>query len=106
MATITNHLPTETLQALDAAHHIHPFTHGNELDGKGARVITRADGVWLTDSDGNTYKAWALEIEDGDSNSFENVVGLMFQAGAVPPYDEDLTVTGFLDLFNLSSDNT
>jgi len=47
-----NHLPTAELQALDAAHHMHPFTHGGPLNRKGARVITRAEGVWLTDSDG------------------------------------------------------
>ncbi|AVO38564.1 aspartate aminotransferase family protein [Pukyongiella litopenaei] len=58
MTVITNHLPTEDLQALDAAHHMHPFTAGGELAGKGARVITRASGVFLTDSDGN-------EILDG-----------------------------------------
>jgi putrescine aminotransferase len=53
MATITNHMPTKELQALDAAHHMHPFTHGAGLSEKGARIITRADGCWLTDSDGN-----------------------------------------------------
>ena len=53
MTAITNHLPTAELQALDAAHHMHPFTTGNELAAKGARVITRAKGVFLTDSDGN-----------------------------------------------------
>ena len=53
MNMISNHLPTKELQALDAAHHMHPFTAGDELAAKGARVITKADGVWLTDSDGN-----------------------------------------------------
>lgn len=53
MSRITNHLPTAELQALDAAHHMHPFTTGNELNAKGARVITRAKGVYLTDSEGN-----------------------------------------------------
>ncbi len=53
MNKITNHLPTAELQALDAAHHMHPFTTNAELAAKGARVITRANGVWLTDSDGN-----------------------------------------------------
>ncbi|KQI67547.1 aminotransferase [Loktanella sp. 3ANDIMAR09] len=48
-----NHLPTQELQALDAAHHLHPFTDGSALNKKGARVITAAKGVWLTDSDGN-----------------------------------------------------
>ncbi|MEL7014251.1 MAG: aminotransferase class III-fold pyridoxal phosphate-dependent enzyme, partial [Pseudomonadota bacterium] len=53
MTLISNHLPTAELQALDAAHHLHPFTHGNDLEKKGVRVITRAQGVTLTDSDGN-----------------------------------------------------
>lgn len=53
MSQITNHLPTAELQALDAAHHMHPFTKGDELNAKGARVITRAKGVFLTDSEGN-----------------------------------------------------
>ncbi len=53
MSAITNHMPTAELQALDAAHHMHPFTNGDELNAKGARVITRAKGVTLTDSEGN-----------------------------------------------------
>ena len=53
MSTITNHLPTAELQALDAQHHMHPFTAGEELAAKGARVIVRAKGVYLTDSDGH-----------------------------------------------------
>ncbi|MBY5933604.1 aspartate aminotransferase family protein [Tateyamaria omphalii] len=58
MPAITNHLPTSELQALDAAHHMHPFTAGDEVAAKGARVITRAKGVFLHDSEGN-------EILDG-----------------------------------------
>lgn len=53
MSLITNHLPTAELQRLDAAHHMHPFTAGADLADKGARVITRAEGVTLTDSEGN-----------------------------------------------------
>ncbi|GKY87433.1 aspartate aminotransferase family protein [Sinisalibacter aestuarii] len=52
MNKITNHLPTAELQALDAAHHMHPFTANAFLAEKGARVITRATGVTLTDSEG------------------------------------------------------
>lgn len=52
MNIITNHMPTAELQAMDAAHHMHPFTAGDELAAKGARVIKSADGVFLTDSDG------------------------------------------------------
>ncbi|WP_323776051.1 aspartate aminotransferase family protein [Leisingera sp.] len=53
MTVITNHMPTAELQALDAAHHMHPFTANGELSQKGARIITRANGVHLTDSEGN-----------------------------------------------------
>ncbi|WP_444462412.1 aspartate aminotransferase family protein [Rhodobacter capsulatus] len=53
-----NHLPTAELQALDAAHHMHPFTDGDGLAKKGARIITKAKGVWVTDSEG-------AEILDG-----------------------------------------
>ncbi|MEJ1998167.1 MAG: aspartate aminotransferase family protein [Maritimibacter sp.] len=52
MTQITNHLPTAELQALDAAHHLHHFTANGELAKQGARVITRASGVTLTDSEG------------------------------------------------------
>lgn len=52
MTLIPNHLPTSELQALDAAHHMHPFTAGAALAAKGTRVITSANGVRLTDSDG------------------------------------------------------
>ena len=58
MPAITNHMPTAELQKLDAAHHMHPFTTGEELAQKGARVSTRAKGVFLTDSEG-------VEIIDG-----------------------------------------
>ena len=58
MRQISNHLPTAELQALDAAHHMHPFTANEGLAKKGVRIITRANGVTLTDSEGN-------EIVDG-----------------------------------------
>jgi len=53
MTTITNNTPTAELQRLDAAHHFHPFTDKAALDRKGARVILRAEGCWLTDSEGH-----------------------------------------------------
>ncbi|SFE40343.1 aspartate aminotransferase family protein [Roseivivax sediminis] len=53
MAHRTNLPPTAELQALDAAHHMHPFTHGAGLAEKGARIITSGEGCWLTDSEGH-----------------------------------------------------
>lgn len=43
---------TTEYQALDAAHHLHPFTNTGALNKKGARVITHAEGVYLWDSEG------------------------------------------------------
>jgi len=42
---LTNTPPTAELQALDAAHHMHPFTANGALGAKGARIITRAQGA-------------------------------------------------------------
>ncbi len=53
MTIITNHMPTDELQKLDAAHHMHPFSTQDELAQKGVRVITRAEGVWIHDSEGH-----------------------------------------------------
>jgi len=44
---------TQAWQAADAAHFLHPFTDFQSLAAKGARIITRADGIYLWDSDGH-----------------------------------------------------
>ncbi|CAM5651169.1 aspartate aminotransferase family protein [Mycolicibacterium aubagnense] len=46
------------LQQIDAAHHLHPFTDHKELRGAGSRIITRAKGPFIYDSEG-------VEILDG-----------------------------------------
>ena len=46
-------LSTGELRALDAAHHLHPFTDTKSLNRDGVRVIVRGKGVHLWDSDGN-----------------------------------------------------
>ncbi len=43
---------TREWQAADAAHFLHPFTDFQALARKGSRVITRADNIYLWDSDG------------------------------------------------------
>jgi len=53
MNKITNHMPTAELQALDAAHHMHPFTENAALARRGARIMKSAKGVWLTDTEGH-----------------------------------------------------
>jgi putrescine aminotransferase len=39
-------------QATDTRHYLHPFTDFKQLGAQGARIITSASGVYLTDSDG------------------------------------------------------
>ncbi|MFA5677173.1 MAG: aspartate aminotransferase family protein [Pseudomonas sp.] len=51
--TTAGKLTTAQLQALDAAHHLHPFTDHKDLGGRGTRIIERASGVYLWDSEGN-----------------------------------------------------
>ncbi|MBB4818187.1 putrescine aminotransferase [Pseudomonas alcaligenes] len=40
-------------QALSRDHHLPPFTDYQALNAKGARIITKADGVYIWDSEGN-----------------------------------------------------
>jgi putrescine aminotransferase len=45
---------TADWQSSDRRHHMHPFTDHKELGEKGgSRIITRAEGVYIYDSDGN-----------------------------------------------------
>ena len=48
----------DQLREIDAAHHLHPFTDHADLRAAGSRVIARADGPFVYDTDGN-------EILDG-----------------------------------------
>ncbi|MGB3809583.1 MAG: aspartate aminotransferase family protein [Parvibaculum sp.] len=52
-STIAKSNQTKRWQEMDAAHHLHPFTTHHELAKHGARVITRAKGVYIWDSEGN-----------------------------------------------------
>jgi putrescine aminotransferase len=44
---------TADLQRLDAAHHLHPFNDNAALAKKGTRILTRGEGVYVWDSEGN-----------------------------------------------------
>ena len=44
---------TKEWQAADSAHYLHPFTDFKSLSNKGSRVITKADNIYLWDSEGN-----------------------------------------------------
>jgi putrescine---pyruvate transaminase len=65
------HNLTKHWQALDAAHHVHPFSDTAALNKEGARVITYADGVYLWDSEGNKIidgmaGLWCVQVGYGN----------------------------------------
>ena len=45
-------MDTREWQRLDSAHYLHPFTDHKQLASKGARIITRAEGVYIYTSEG------------------------------------------------------
>lgn len=67
---------TKHWQELDAAHHIHPFTDTAALNAEGVRVITRAKGVYLWDSEGNRIidgmaGLWCVQLGYGNEELAE-----------------------------------
>jgi len=53
-------LDTATLKKMDQAHHLHPFTDFHDYAAHGGRIISRAEHVYIYDSDGK-------QIQDGMS---------------------------------------
>jgi putrescine aminotransferase len=61
---------TRRWRDLDARHHLHPFTTHRELAEKGARIITRGEGVYVWDSEGNRILdgmagLWCVQVGHG-----------------------------------------
>lgn len=51
--SFTEPASTRNWQNRDHQHYLHPFTDHHELGEKGTRIITRAEGVYIWDSDNN-----------------------------------------------------
>lgn len=49
----THNRTTEKWVQIDSDHHLHPFTDYKQLQQEGSRIITRAEGAYIWDSDGN-----------------------------------------------------
>ena len=61
---------TKEIQAQDSAHFIHPFTDHGDLATRGARVITKADGIYIWDSEGEKLfdamsRLWCVNVGYG-----------------------------------------
>lgn len=66
------------LKVLDQKHHLHPFTDHGALGVDERRVITRGDGVWLWDTDGNRLLdgmagLWCVNVGHGRQEIAEAV---------------------------------
>ncbi|MEM6712153.1 MAG: aspartate aminotransferase family protein [Pseudomonadota bacterium] len=82
MTELSNTYPTDALQALDAKHHLHPFTDHGSLRQEGSRIIVKGDGVWLTDSDGNRIMdgmagLWNVQVGHGREEIVDAVAAQM-----------------------------
>ena len=71
MQQSSTHNLTSHWKALDAAHHVHPFSDAAALIREGVRVITHADGVYLWDSEGHRLidgmsGLWCVQVGYGN----------------------------------------
>ena len=46
-------LETNQLRQLDQQHHLHPFTDFRDYAANGGRIVSRAEHIYIYDSDGN-----------------------------------------------------
>jgi putrescine aminotransferase len=84
------------LQAIDAAHHLHPFTDHKELRGAGTRMIVRADGAYVYDSEGNA-------LLDGMAGLWCVAVGYGRKELAEVAYDQMLELPYYNAFFKCST---
>ena len=84
MTTNVKDNQTGRLQALDAAHHLHPFAEQHVLERDRSKVIVKGEGVWLTDSEGNRILdgmagLWCVQVGHGRKEIADAVHAQMAQ---------------------------
>ena len=67
---------TNDIQAIDSAHYMHPFTDHKSLSEKGARIITKADNIYIWDSEGHKILdamsgLWCVNVGYGQKSLVE-----------------------------------
>jgi putrescine aminotransferase len=75
---------TKAIQAMDAAHYLHPFTNFQNLAQRGARVIVKAEDIYLWDSEGKRLLdgmagLWCVNVGYGRESISEVVYRQMQQ---------------------------
>ena len=114
---------TAQWRAEDLGHHLHPFTDYKTLaEEGGSRIIVKADGVWLEDSEGNSMLdgmagLWCVNIGYGRKELAEAAYKQMlelpyyntfFKTATPPPIElsaklAELTPEGLDEAFFASS---
>ena len=89
-------LSTAQLRDIDARHHLHPFTDHRDLRAAGSRVIVRADGAFIYDSDGT-------EILDGMAGLWCVNVGYGREELARAAYDQMTELPYYNSFFRCST---
>lgn len=84
MTQAPGHNHIADLRARDARHHIHPFSDQGALNREGTRIITGAEGVWLTDIEGRRFLdafsgLWNVAVGYGRQEIAEAVYKQMLQ---------------------------
>ena len=87
---------TQAVQALDSAHFLHPFTDHAGLASRGARVITRADNIYVWDSEG-------AQILDAMSGLWCVNAGYGRQELADAAYQQMMTLPFYNSFFNTTN---
>ena len=95
-ANTSEQLGTKEIQALDSAHFIHPFTDHGDLATRGARVITRSEGVYVWDSEGE-------KLFDAMSGLWCVNVGYGRKALAQAAYDQMMTLPFYNSFFQTTN---
>ncbi|TBW55986.1 aspartate aminotransferase family protein [Marinobacter halodurans] len=80
--TTTTPTPGNAIRDMDARHHLHPFSDTRALNQRGARVIARAEGVYVWDADDNQLidgmaGLWCVNIGYGRQELIDAAVGQM-----------------------------
>jgi len=96
VSTALDTVITKDIQALDSAHFIHPFTDHGDLATRGARVIARADGIYVWDSEGE-------KLFDAMSGLWCVNVGYGRQALAEAAYQQMMTLPFYNSFFQTTN---
>ena len=87
---------TSQLQALDSAHHIHPFSNQADLNTKGTRIISKADGIYIWDNEGH-------KMLDGMSGLWCVNIGYGREELAKVAYDQMLELPYYNSFFQCTT---